>query len=266
MPWQILDIPMWLPVFALVLFRLTGLVAGAPLLSSTVIPIRIRAALVLALAGLTFPLVRSQAPADLGLAILLPALVGEFLIGLTVGLGVTILLTGAEVAGTMVGQQAGIALGEIVNPAFEEPVTVVSQLYSIVLMLVFLIAGGLRALVAAVLDTYQVIPLLKFSMNESYLILLVELLASAMVMGIRLAGPVLIALFVTEAALGFLARTMPQLNVMSVGFTLRVLLAVGMAGVSLALSQELMIGAVQDGMEMIRAGMGLSPAAHRLVI
>ena len=266
MPWQILDIPLWLPVFALVLFRLTGLVVGAPLLSSTVIPVRVRAALVLALAGLTFPLVRAQAPADISMAVLLPALVGEFLIGLTVGLGVTILLTGAEVAGTLVGQQAGIALGEIINPAFEEPVTVVSQLYSIVLMLVFLIAGGMRAMVAAVLDTYQVIPLLKFSMNESYLMLLVELLAAALVLGIRMAGPVLIALFVTEAALGFLARTIPQLNVMSVGFTLRVLLAIGMAGVTLGLSQDLMLGAVQDGIEMIRAGMGLNPDAHRLVI
>jgi len=266
MPWEILEIPLWLPVFALVLFRLTGLVVGAPLLSSTVIPVRVRAALVLALAGLTFPLLRAQAPTDISLAILLPALVGEFLIGLTVGLGATILLTGAEVAGTMVGQQAGIALGEIVNPAFEEPVTVVSQLYSIVLMLVFLIAGGLRAMVAAVLDTFQVVPLLKSSIDESLLMLLVELLASAMVFGIRLAGPVLIALFVTEAALGFLARTIPQLNVMSVGFTVRVLLAVGLAGVTLAMSQDLMLGAVQDGIEMIRAGMGLDPAAHRLVI
>lgn len=265
MPWEILEIPLWLPVFALVLFRLTGLMVGAPLLSSTVIPVRVRAALVLALAGLTFPLVRSQAPADLGLAVLLPALVGEFLIGLTVGLGVTILLTGAEVAGTMVGQQAGIALGEILNPAFEEPVTVVSQLYSIVLMLVFLIAGGLRAMVAAVLDTYQVIPLLKFTLTESYLLLLVDMLAAAMVTGIRLAGPVLIALFVTEAALGFLARTIPQLNVMSVGFTLRVLLAIGMAGVSLALSQDLMLGAIHSGIETIRAGVGVDATNTRLI-
>jgi len=266
MPWQTLDIPLWLPVFALVLFRLTGLVVSAPLLSSAAIPIRVRAAIVLALAGLTFPLLRAQAPADLSLAVLLPALVGEFLIGLTVGLGVTLILTGAEVAGTLIGQQAGIGLGEVLNPAFDEPVTVVSQLYSIVLMLVFLIAGGLRATVAAVLDTYQVIPLLNVSIGESYLMLLVELLSSAMVIGIRLAGPVLIALFVTEAALGFLARTMPQLNVMSVGFTMRVFLAIGMAGITLALSQELMVAAVQDGMEMIRSGLGLDPAAHRMVI
>lgn len=266
MPWQILELPFWLPVFALVLFRLTGLVVGAPLLSSAAVPIRVRAAIVLALAGLTVPLVGWQAPSDLGLSELLPALIGEFLIGLTVGLGVTMILLVAETAGTMVGQQAGIALGEIVNPAYEEPVTVVSQLYAIVLMLVFLIAGGLRAMVAAVLDSYRVVPLLQFRLDDSYLLLLVELLGTAMMMGIRLAGPVLISLFIAEAALGFLARTMPQLNVMSVGFTVRVLLAVGMAGLSLSLAQEFMISAVEDGMVMLREGLGLNPTEHRLTV
>lgn len=46
------------PVFVLVLFRLAGMVALAPLLGSTAIPVKIRLMLVLMLSFAVFPLVK----------------------------------------------------------------------------------------------------------------------------------------------------------------------------------------------------------------
>lgn len=265
MPASLLDIPQALPVFALVFFRLSGLMIAAPVFSSSLIPARVRGAILVATAGLLFPMLNLQAPGELSMVTLLVGGVGEMMIGVIIGLSCAILLMGVEVAGHIVGQQAGIALGEVFDPTFEQETTVVGQVYLLTMTAMFLIAGGHRAMMAAVLDSYRVIPLLSFRFDESFVLLLVELLGAAFILGIRLAGPVLIALFLSTLAMGLISRTMPQLNILSVGFTIRVMLAIGVAGASLALSKSLLLEAIWNGLTLIRAAFGLDPTQTRLV-
>src|SRR4051812_42362646 len=93
-----LDILVILPAFALVLFRVSGMVMTAPIYGSTVIPLRIRIALTFVLALVTFPLVRNQLPATPTLGTVLAGAVGELMIGSAIGLSLTILLLSGEVA------------------------------------------------------------------------------------------------------------------------------------------------------------------------
>ncbi len=237
----------------------------APVFSSAQIPIRIRAMFAVAMAAVIFPVVSSQSPAHITLTQVVIGGAGEIMIGLSIGLALTILLSGAEVAGRMIGQQGGIALGEVIDPTRNERSTVTGQLYSIVLVFVFLVVGGHRATVAAVLDTYQSIPMLSFQFNESIVLLMVQMLTSAMILGIRLAGPVLVALFLVSTVMGFLSRTIPQLNILSVGFTIRVLAVVGMAGISLTASQDLLLDVVWEGFERIRLAFDLDPVSIWLI-
>lgn len=266
MPWLLTDILLALPVFALVLIRLSGLVITAPILGSNVVPVRFRVAFTMVAAAMIFPLVRAQAPAELTLGTALGGAASELMVGAIIGLSMTILLAGGEVAGLIVGRQASISLASIFDPVRNQQTSSVGQLYTIVLTLVFLLAGGHRAMVGALLDTYSAIPLLSFQYNESFVVLLVEMLAAAFVLGIRLAGPVLIALFLLGTALAFLSRTMPQLNVLTVGFTLRMLVGMGVAALALMAGEELMLDAVWDGVTLMRATFGLDPAENHLVM
>jgi flagellar biosynthetic protein FliR len=230
------------------------------------VPIRIRAALAAIIATLIFPLVGSQVPAEASLGMIATAGVGELMIGVTVGLGVSLLLMGAELAGLIVGQQAALGLAQVFNPNLNTESSIMGQLYSIAFMFVFLIAGGHRAALEAVLDTYQVIPLLTFQLDEQALLLLIEILMASFMLAIRVAGPVLIALFLTETSMGFLSRTIPQLNILTVGFSLRVVTALAVAGVAIVASQGLMVDSVWDGLDLIRASFGLEPTRRVVVI
>ena len=259
MPVPLIDILVALPVFALVLFRVSGFVLAAPMYGSKVVPARIRVALALTAAAMIFPMVRAQAPGDLSLSLALVGGMGELMIGLTIGLAVSILLMSAEVAGEIVSQQAGISLSEVINPLLDEQSSIIGQIYVIVLTLLFLLAGGHREALAALLDTFDVIPLLSYKPGESIVVLFAEMLSSAFIVGIRLAAPVLIALFLSGTALGFLSRTMPQLNILSVGFTLRALMTLSVAAIALGACQGLLLDAVWDGLDVIRASFGLAP-------
>ena len=265
MPWSLFDILAALPTFALVLFRITGLVITAPIFGSRMIPGRIRGALVIAMAAMIFPLVQRQAPLQVSWGGVIAGATGEMMVGMTIGISLAMFVSAAEVAGLMVGRQAGVAIGQVFDPTSNTQSSIVGQIYSITLMTLFLLAGGHRAAMSALLDTYDVIPLLSFHMNESILMLLIEMVTAAFVLGIRLAGPVLIALFLSGTAMGFLSRTMPQLNILSIGFTVRVMVAIGVAGLALAGYQELLIDAVWTAFEVIRAGMGLPPHPVGLV-
>lgn len=265
MPWLLTDILSSLPAFALVLFRLAGLFLTAPIYRSTMIPMRIRVALAAVIAVLIFPLVRADVPADATLAMAVVGGVGEMMIGATIGLGIAILALGAELAGMMIGQQAALGLAQVFNPNLETQTSILGQLYSMSFMFVFLLAGGHRATMAAVLDTYQVVPVLSFRFDETIVLLLIELLTASFVLAIRLAGPVLIALLLTETAMGVVSRTIPQLNILTVGFTLRIMMALAVAALALVASKQLLLDAVWDALSLIRSAFGLDPNDLRLV-
>ncbi len=258
MPLFGVDIFMALPVFALVLFRIVGLLMTAPLVGSEMMPIRVRAALAMTLALVVFPLVAPQAPADLSLTTVVVGGVRELIIGAVCGLAVSILLMAAEVAGTLVGQQAGIGLGQVFDPAMGGEVSIMGQVFSIVLVTSFLIVGGHRAMIAGLLDSYQATPLMAGVFDQSAVELLVEMLGASFLLAIRVAGPALTAMFLTMVALSFLSRTMPQLNILSVGFQVQTMVAMGVMGLAVLAMQELLVGGVWQGLDTTREWLGVS--------
>lgn len=264
MPWSLFDILLALPVYALVLFRLGGFMLTAPVFSSRVIPGRVRGAMVIALAAMIFPAVSRQAPTDMTLSAVLIGGAGELLIGMAIGLTLSVFLSGAAFGGMVAGQQAGLALGQVFDPSQNEQTTIIGQIFSMTLVVVFLLAGGHRAAVLAVLDTYRAMPLMSVELGEPVVLLLIEAITASFVFGIRLAAPTLIALFLVTTSLGFLSKTMPQLNILSVGFMVRLLVAMGVLGLTVSSCEELLIDHVWDALDAVRVAFGLDVSTNGL--
>jgi len=110
------------------------------------------------------------------------------------------------------------------------------------------------------------VPMLSFRCTDSIMLLLVEMLASAFILGVRIGAPVIIAVFLSGIALGFLSRTMPQLNILTVGFTLRLLVALGVAGISLMATGDLIVDSIWSALTMVRESFGLDPNLTRLTM
>lgn len=265
MPWSLFDILISLPTFALVLFRVTGLMITAPLISSNMMPVRVKVAFAGTIAVVIFPLIQNRMPVSATLADVLVGGVGELMIGAIIGLTLSAMLSSAQVAGLLISRQAGIALANVFDPTQNQNTSVIGQIYTIMLTFVFLLVGGHRAMIASLIDTYEVIPALSFVYGESHLLMLVESLTAAFVLGIRISGPVLIALFLVGTALGFLSRTMPQLNILTVGFTIRVVVGLVVAAITISFLQDILIDAVWDGLELVREGFGLGAEPARAV-
>lgn len=160
----------------------------------------------------------------------LPAVVAlELAIGALIGYGALIPLVGLQMAGQMADQQVGTGLAGILNPEMgEEAGGILTEFYFITAMLIFLYIDGHRAILATVLQSFQNIPLGGLAIDGHLIQLIVGLLASMLEVAMRIAAPLLCLVFLETVAMGFLARTVPQMNLLSIGFPLRILTGVGM--------------------------------------
>lgn len=231
---EIADYLVWAPTLMLVIARVSGIFMTAPLLNNETIPALLKALLsiVIGLAVTARLAVPVAAPADWTSLVL--GMGGELLIGATLGFATNLLFGALEMAGDQIGQQMGISLAEVFNPMSESNTNVVGQLLQLTGLAVFLLIGGHRAMLGGLLDTFHSVPLLKVGLPAGLIDVIVALLTASLVLSMKVAAPVLVAMMLVSMAMGLIQRTMPQFNILSVGFQVRAAVAAAVLAVGVA--------------------------------
>lgn len=220
--------------FVLVLARIGALIMVAPIFGTKAAPMQVRAGLAIAMALIITPLHSGSSVADISQLLVFGKFVlNETLLGLLLGLGVMILLTGVQLTGQIVSQLGGTAIAEGVDPNLEENVPVFSQMFYFLTLAMFVLLDGHRLLIEALLDTYVWLPPGKAVLGASYVTALTALLGQSFSLGIRAAAPAMTALLLATLVLGLVGRAVPQINILVVGFSLNALLTLGALFVSL---------------------------------
>lgn len=258
MPFPFVDIYLALPAFVLVLARISGLMLTAPFFSGSVIPTQMKAVLVVAISAVVFPMAAPHAAMPVTMSTVVWGMIGELALGTIIGIGVSLILTGVQMGVQLASQQAGMALGETFNPMLETSLPVVSELYFFVSFTVFLAVGGHRAMIRALLDSFDTLPLMSLRVDENMLLLLVSLVTMAFTVAIRVAGPMMLALLLSFMTLGFLSRTVPQLNILTVGFPAKIMLALLIMALTLMSLEPVLTGSLTLVMDELRQGLGIS--------
>jgi len=214
--------------FTLVLGRVGGLVMTAPIFGTQAAPMRFRALLAVSITLLVTPIVAMSPPSDMTNLLIYAKYMGsEVLVGVLLGFGVTLLLSGIQLTGQIVSQLSGTALADVFDPTIDSNVSVFSQLFYFLTLAMFVLLGGHRLVMDALLDTYAWLPPGGASLGGSYVEVLTSLLSQSFLLGIRAAAPAMTALLLATLVLGLVGRTMPQINVLAVGFSVNTLLTLG---------------------------------------
>ena len=221
-------------MFTLVLARTGALVMTAPIYGSQALPRRIRALLAVAMSLLVTPVYLSTSVPPVEHVVEYGRLlVNEALIGVLLGLGMNILFAGVQVAGQIASQMSGLSLADVFSPGFEEDVSVFSQLFYFLTLAVFIALGGHRIVTEALLETFAWAPPGHAALGENFVEVLVSILTQSFALGIRAAAPLLTALLLSNFILGLISRTLPQINIIAVGFSLNSMLALGILFLSI---------------------------------
>ena len=242
----------FVPTFVLVFFRLAGMMLFAPLFGSTRIPRRVRALLVLILALGVTPAVE---PASLPSSTWRLAMVigGEMAFGLAMGMALSLVFVAAQWAGELIGQQMGLNLSEVFDPQFGAAGSVLGEMYFMLTLVVFLTLNGHHAMLDGVRDSFTHLPLMTVGIDKPLFDTVVGLLGGATVLAIRLAAPMLVTMLIVDLVLGLIGKTMPQMNVMSAGLTLRAVVGMVIVIAGLSLTSNVIYDALTDAMVQTRA-------------
>ncbi len=221
-------------VFLLVLLRSSALIGTLPFFSSRNIPTLVKAGLSLCLAVLLTPLVKLDAemmPRDLASIGILG--VQEFMIGAILGLSVRLLLTAVQVMGQLAGFQMGFAVANVIDPMGGGQVSVLAQFAYLMTILTLLSVGGHFFFFKALADSFTLVPPGSFSLSRSLYEQMNGMAANMFSLALKIGAPVIGALLFTQVIMGVLAKTVPQMNILMVGFPLTV--SVGLFFLSLTM-------------------------------
>ena len=225
--------PQRLAGFILVLARVSPLFAIAPLFSSKLVPMRVRAIIAVALAIGLSPVVAKGQRIDLD-AFPLTALIGkELLVGLAFAFALAALFAAVTVAGSLLDTLIGFSFGSLVDPVTGNQSSVLAQLYSMVAVLIFIAIGGDAWVIEGLARTYDVVPLASFPALGPLVAGADAAFVKVFTSALQVAAPVLLAILITDAGFGMVSRVVPQLNVFQVGFPAKVLVGLLLIGVSL---------------------------------
>lgn len=226
-------------VFLLVVFRITGLMVMAPFFGSMRIPKRVKVLITVILAAgiaqsVPMPASVPQTPWSLAVGI-----GGEMVFGMAMGTAASFIFIAAQWAGEIIGQQMGINISEVFDPQFGQQGSLVGDLYYMLMLIIFLSVQGHHALLMGVRESFDALPLMSLGVDANILDMLLGMLSASTNLALQLAAPMLLTMLVLDLALGLIGRSVPQLNVMTIGLTLRsyVGMFVLMFGLALASSQ-----------------------------
>lgn len=239
-------------LFTFVVARVAGLTMTAPIYGTSEVPLQVRTLLAVALSLLIMPSQWHATVDSPGNAVYYLVLLGsEALIGASLGLGVLILIHGMTLAGELIGQASGLTLADVFDPTLDENVPLFSRLFFLVTVAVFVCLGGHRLVMAGLLDTFQTIPPGSGKFPSSLADGFVTLVSLSFSLGIRAAAPAVTALLLATLILGLVGRTLPQLNILSVGFGLNAMLAFATIGLTLGAAAWAFQDQVEPALETI---------------
>jgi len=197
--------------------------------------------------------VRMQIPDSLGEYLRVVA--GELVLGLLLGTGVMAVLSGLQMAGQLIDQQSGLGLGEILNPDLGGSVSLTGQTMFWLGTTVFLLMsplGGHLQFVRILSETFDTMPVGEAVLTSNVAELLNQLVQQSLLLGLRIAAPVMVMMSLIDLAFGFLSHSVPQIDTQAVGLALRALMGTLILTVTIAGVGDVTAAALNETFDTLR--------------
>lgn len=219
-------------VAALLGLRVTGLVWVAPVLSARSFPAGAKTALSVLLLVILWPIAMTEA----GVSVTTITVLSELLIGVTLGLAAAIFIASAESAGDMLAVQMGLSGANVVDPMSSTQMPVLGQFLGLFATAMLLSLGGHVLIIETLGASFGALPVGAPIDISGGSVEVIELGSTLLWLGLRFAAPVIAAMMIGNAALGILARTVPQMNLLMVAFPVQIGIGLFMIAATLPLA------------------------------
>jgi len=158
-------------------------------------------------------------------------LIEQVFIGLMIGVAVHFVFAAFQMAGEFFSVQMGFGISEVFDPLAQVSMPLMGTLKNMMGLYVFFISSAHLHIIRAVAYSFEILPslsngFLTSSIIHNGFIKFLALLGSGMfVIALKIAMPVMGTLFLVSVTLGILSKAAPQMNMLMLGFPLKIMIA-----------------------------------------
>ena len=149
-------------------------------------------------------------------------LLGELMIGLILSLTVRVLFGAVQMGGQLIGFQMGYAMINVVDPLTGQSVVITSHFLYMTTLLTFLVLDGHLYLLQALAQSFDLVAPGGLLVSPQLSLGLLRLVGQIFVLAIKISAPVVASIFLVDLALALVGRAAPQMNVLILGFPLKI--------------------------------------------
>jgi len=198
----------------LIFLRIIAVFLSAPVFSNQAIPAIAKVFMAMIISYIIF-LTVDYSKLNINADLLTIALFGikEMITGFIIGFALNFVFYAVTSAGVLIGFDIGLSMATVFNPMEETNDNIISQTIYFLAMLVFLLINGHHYIITAIVSSFKVIPLGKFTINLPVYTILVKYSAAVFVIAVKIAAPIMVSFFLIHIGEGIIARVIPQMNI-----------------------------------------------------
>lgn len=210
--------------FFMVLGRLSGLFISAPIFASHQLPGRLKVLIIILLAAVMSSFIPIQYAIKLDSPVtFIAAMVTEVLIGYVLGFVAYVLFAAIQMAGQLMDNQIGFSMVNVLDPQSGVQIPLMGNFYYLLALIIYLSMDGHHYLLQAIAQSYHVIPVLGANLGSDFIDIIASVTAYMVVIAVKISTPVVFAVLIADISMGFIARTVPQMNVFIVGMPVKIM-------------------------------------------
>lgn len=235
-----------LATYLLAVARTAGFVLVAPPFATRGVPGRVRAAYSLFLALPVASAMGGTAPA-LDSAELALGVLGQVVAGAALGYLVMAAVAAVGMAGDVLDLVGGFQMTQSMDPLMLTQTSVMGKLHQMMALTLLMASDGHLLVLRGLTRSTELMPTPALDLAATAAAVTAQFSATCLA-ALQIVAPVLAAVVITDLALGLLARAAPALNAFSLGFPLKILFTLMLAGLIVTHVPAALEGVVHAGL------------------
>ncbi|MBE3606139.1 flagellar type III secretion system protein FliR [Campylobacter sp. RM13119] len=205
--------------FMLLFARLSGLIVFFPFYSHNQIPLTAKTVFAMLLTIVLFPMSHVY---DHAINFLVLDILSELMLGLCAGVLLNIVFGMLHMAGEQISMVMGFSMATVLDPQTGINSAVIANILNFMALMTFLFFDGHHLILQFYASSLAQIPLGDFYPRAQIAHYMIKIFSELFMFGFILAFPIIALSLLSDVIFGMLMKTMPQFNLLVVGYPIKV--------------------------------------------